>query len=229
VGSDELSRRRALGVLGAVFLGACGGATAHRASGAPPSTSGEEPSPATTSSTTAAAAGTTVAPVVAGSNANITHQILADDAKGYNGTWTAAWKMDTFGTTGTISANATIDPDARTFTAHISVTGDLLHDGVAIPSFTVDGSVDSYTYGNDGSFAIHKRTPAGDGTITSVGGMGSGQFHLKLTDIPSHPSVRSFDASGVANRAGVIPTTLRVTFADGTTASGSCQFGQGGA
>ena len=117
-----------------------------------------------------------------------------------------------------------IDPDARTLTAHISVAGDLLGDGVAIPAFTVDGSVDSYVYADDGTFAIHKATPVGDATISSVGGMGTGQFHLKVVNIPSHPTVTSFEASGTANRAGVIRVTLTVTFTDGAKASGSCQF-----
>ena len=220
---QDLSRRRALSAIGAIFLAACGGTTAHHGSvAAPPPTSGPTPP-----STVASTATTAAPPVVAGGNANITHQILADDAKGYNGTWTAAWKINTFATTGTFAGTATIDADARTFMARIVVTGDLLHDGGTIPAFTIDGSVDSYTYGNDGSFAIHKATAVGDATITSVGGMGSGQFHLKVTNIPSHPKVASFEASGVANRAGVIPTTLTITFTDGTKASGSCQFGQG--
>jgi hypothetical protein len=223
----EVSRRRALGFLGLVFVGACGGASQHGSSAV-------AAHPSTTEATTTAVPETTVAPattappVVAGSNKNITPEILAADAKGYNGNWTATWKFDTLGTTGTISGTAAIDPTARTFTARITVTGDLLHDGVAVPTFSVDGSVDSYTYGDDGSFSIHKATPVGDATMTSAGGMGSGQFHLKLVNIPAHPHVAVFEASGVANRAGVIPTTLAITFADGTKASGSCQFGQSG-
>jgi hypothetical protein len=214
----ELSRRRALGLLGTLVLAACGSAARH---GSAAATSIPVSAPPVTSEATTTAAATTVIP---GSNKNVTHQVLADGAKGYNGTWSGTWMSDKFGTTGDITATATIDAESRTLTTRIAVTGDLLHDGVQIPPFTVGGSVDSYTYADDGAFTIRKTTPVGDAMIASVGGMGSGQFHLKVVDTPAHPTVASFEATGVANRAGVIPTTMTISFKDGSTASGSCQF-----
>jgi hypothetical protein len=226
----DVTRRRIIGLLGAAVLAACSSAAkrASPPSGSPATTAASRASATTRTSsapaTTTGASTTAPTSVVPGSNKNITAQVLAQDAKGYNGTWSGTWMVPTFGTTGTISGVASIDPTARTLAVRIVVTGDLLHDGVPIAPFTVDGSVDSYTYADDGTFAIHKATPVGDATIMSVTGIGSGQFHLKVVNIPSHPSVASFEATGVANRAGVIPTTMKVTYTDGTTASGTCQF-----
>ncbi len=227
----DVTRRGVLALLAGALLAACSSAATHASSTnegtATTGTSAAPESTATTAVPAPTTAASNVAPsttVVAGSNKNITAQVLAEDAKGYNGTWSAAWSVPSFGTSGTISGVTTIDPNARTLTATITVTGDLLHDGVPIAPFTVDGSVDSYTYADDGTFSIRKATPVGDATLTSVTGIGSGQFHLKVVNIPSHPKVASFEATGVANRAGVIPTTIKVTYADGTSATATCQF-----
>ena len=224
----EVTRRWILALLSGALLAACSSSAKSGSSSVGGTTAATEAStaPVSTSATTGttAAPSTTSTAVVLGSNKNITAQLLTQNAKGYNGSWSAAWSVPSFGTSGTISGLVTIDPTARTLTAMITVTGDLLHDGVPVAPFTVDGSVDSYTYADDGTFAIHKSTPVGDATLTSVGGMGTGQFLLKVVNIPSHPKVASFEATGVANRAGVIPTTVKVTFADGTTESAALQL-----
>jgi hypothetical protein len=220
----EVSRRRLLTVLGAALLAACGGATRKSSQTEGTSPTSETITSPPTSEADTVSAPTTAVPVVPGSNSNITDEILTLDARGCDGSWSATWRNDRSATPATITGAVTIDPNARTLTAHISVAGDLLGDGVAIPAFSVGGSVDSYTYADDGTFAIDKATPVGDATMTSVGGMGTGQFHLKVVNIPSHPTVTSFEASGTANRAGVIPATLTVTFTDGTKATGTCQF-----
>jgi hypothetical protein len=228
----HLSRREALGLLGGCVLAACGGgggakqstATSSRTATTTSSTPSGPPPSSTTTTTNTTTTTTTTTPVVAGSNKNITHQVLVDDAKGYNGKWTAAWTVDTFGTHGTFSGVSRIDPDARTLSVDVSVEGDLFHDGVPVAPVTLSGSADSYTYADDGTFAIHKQTPIGDATIISGRGIGSGEFRLHLASPSGHPGVTSFDAQGVANRGGVIPITFTIGYTDGSKATGSCRF-----
>lgn len=247
----ELRRREALGGLLLLVLQACDGggkSTASSGSGGsrgsggatPATTSPASASSATSTAATAAASSTpttspptspppptstpTTAAVVPGSNKNLTREILADDARGYNGSWVATWRLDPFGTAGSFSGVSTIDPDARTLKARLTIGGDLLHDGVTIPPIEVDGSVDSYTYDDNGTFRIDKTLPVGQATISSGRGIGSGEFTLTITDLPDHPSVSRFEATGVANRGGEIPITFVITFADGSEAQGSARF-----
>ena len=158
-----------------------------------------------------------------GSNKNIDHDILTTDADGYNGMWSGDWVVGGV-TLGTVSANVTIDPDARTLTVVLTVTGDITQDGIAIPPLTVEGSVDSYVYTDDGMFSIHKQTALGSATISNGGQIGSGLFHLRLTAIIGHPDISSFDAQGVANLADEIPTTFTLSRANGTQVQGSIHF-----
>jgi hypothetical protein len=161
---------------------------------------------------------------VGSGNAAITREILESDAAGYNGAWAGAWSVPSFGTRGTITATATIDPAARVLTVDIAVQGDLFHDGQPTAPFTVSGSVDSFTYAEDGTFSIQQPTPAGNASMASGAGIGSGEFNLRVTEIPGHPAVHNFEAKGVANRANQIPTTFTVTYRDGSSADGIIDF-----
>lgn len=158
-----------------------------------------------------------------GSNKNIDHDILVSDADGYNGTWSGDWIVGG-ATLGTVTASVTIDPDARTLTVAVSVTGDIAQDGVAIAPFTVDGSVDSYIYSDDGMFSIGKQTALGNATISNGGQIGSGLFQLGLTGVIGHPTISRFDAEGRANLADEIPTTFTITRSNGTQVTGSIRF-----
>ncbi len=200
--------------------GEAGSSTTDRSATTSSRSPGSSP-PAAIAPTTAAP--TTSTTVVRGRNAALDHDILAEDARGFNGRWRGAWSV-VGGGSGVISGDVTIDPDARTLVAVVD-PGVAVLGGAPLPGFTVRGSVDSFVYdGQTGAFHIRQTTPVGVAALDSVGGMGSGTFKLTVTDIPSHLDVRSFVATGRANQGGVIPTDFTIVRADGTSHHGSVTF-----
>jgi hypothetical protein len=232
--SEELApivgRREALSLFGLVALAAACGSSGQRG-GTSASSSvttrapGSVAPPAPTSA--AALSTTTSTTVVRGHNAALDHEILALDARGFNGRWRGAWSLGGGGS-GEISGNVTIDPDARTLVAVID-PGIAVLGGAPLPGFTVRGSVDSFVYdGQTGEFHIRQTTPVGVAALDSVRGMGSGTFKLTVTNIPAHLDVRSVVATGRANQGGVIPTEFTILRTDGTAQHGSVTFSQPG-
>jgi hypothetical protein len=155
---------------------------------------------------------------VLGSNRALTRAILASDADSYNGAWHGTWSIEG-GPSADVGGTITIDPDARTLQATAEYGGRILG-GAAIPTFTIKGNVDSFTYNADtGAFRIDQRTPVGTATLTN--GTGPGAFVLSVVDIPNHPDVAQFRATGVANRPDAIPVQFEVHATDGTVRTGS--------
>jgi hypothetical protein len=221
VSSDRrLERREFIGLVGFLALAACSSSSGAKKSAPLPGTtsppnSGTTPPTTVTPSSGNAAPSTTVVP---GSNAALDHAILVSDAGTYNGRWHGTWTIDA-GPRGEVAGTITIDPDARTLAAVVESGGAILG-GDAIPTFTITGSVDSFVYNADtGAFRISQTTPVGDATLTD--GDGFGAFVLSVVDIPGHPDVAEFRATGVANRPDAIPVRFEVHATDGTVRTGS--------
>jgi hypothetical protein len=174
--------------------------------------------PLSTTAPSAPAADGTEPSVIPGINANITDEILTDDAESYGGSWTAEWTFDDNSGAGSIAANVVIDVPTRTITASGSVTGPMLAD--PIPPIDATVSVDSYIYDDDGNFRIDYPTVLGPTEVTSDGGFGKFKLHV---DLVGRADAVAFDAAGVANRPSLIPISFTVTAADGTQRTGTIQ------
>lgn len=219
-----LERREFLGLLGFLALAACSSSakksapgpsaiTSTTARGAPLTTTGP---PSTIESPTTT--------VVAGSNAALDRATLASDAGTYNGGWHGTWTIDG-GESADVAGTITIDPDARTLTATVQAGARMLG-GDPLPKITISGSVDSFVYNADtGAFRIRQTTPVGVATLTN--GDGPGAFVLSVVDIPGHPDIVEFRATGVANRPDAIPVRFEVYTTGGTVRTGSVTFRPG--
>jgi hypothetical protein len=222
----HFERREFIGLVGFLALAACGSSAKKSASGSGATTTSQtRPAPPSTAvasaTTTLPAAPTTVVP---GSNKGLDHATLVSDAGSYNGAWHGNWALDR-GAQGEVSGTITIDPDARTLVAVVDDGGNILG-GAAIPKFTITGSVDSFVYNVDtGAFRIRQKTPVGQATLTN--GTGPGAFALSVSDIPGHPDVKEFRATGVANRPDAIPVQFEIHATDGTVRTGSVTFHPG--
>jgi hypothetical protein len=221
-----LERREFLGLLGFLALAACSSSTKKAAPGASTSTTarGVPPTigPTTTRPTTTGPPSTRIeAPsttVVAGSNAALDRATLASDAGTYNGAWHGTWAIDG-GPSADVAGTITIDPDARTLTATVAAGARILG-GDPLPKITISGSVDSFVYSADtGAFRIRQTTPVGVATLTN--GDGPGAFVLSVVDIPGHPDIAEFRATGVANRPDAIPVRFEVHTTGGIVRTGS--------
>ena len=214
MGPDEPIARRAL----LQGIAAVGIAAKAKATKRPP----KAPSSKATIPTTSVA--TTTVPVVVGSNKALTHEILADDASSYNGTWSGTWKV-VGGRAGTLAGAVRIDADARTISADLRIDGPIVG-GATLQPATITVAIDSSVYAEqDGKFTVSAASTLCRATITDNGGFG--KFRLIIDAINGHPDVTRFEATGVANKPSSVPIEYTTTFSSGRIERGSIEIHPG--
>ena len=126
------------------------------------------------------------------------------------GNWSGSWTNNTFQTTGPVSAAISVDTTAHTFSATITIGGNVFG-GSAPPPFTASGS---YSTSTGVSYSGHNGT-FGDVTftITPNGAVSGG-----ATNIPS-ANVSALSFSGTAT-ATTISINYTITLKAGGTATG---------
>jgi hypothetical protein len=154
--------------------------------------------------------------VVAGINSYVDSNVLTADSEAYGGSWVGAWALDDGSASGSMTGNIVFDVTARVITAGLTVDGALL--ATPIPPLNVVLPVDSWIYGDDGTFEIGFPTEAGQWKLTSDGGFGKFRLHVDAGNGVA------FDATGVANQPSKIPVSFTVTGAGARPATGTIDF-----
>ena len=233
--ADPLTRRAVFGLFGlTAIVAAC---SDDAASGPPngatsavtlPTTAATATAlPAVTSTTDALTVPLETQPVqqnpdpsfVPGINVNVNSEVLQADSEAYGGSWSGAWAFDDGSAAGTMSADVVFDVTRRTITGHLVVEGPLL--AVPVPAMDVNVSVDSWIYGDDGTFQVAFYTAAGQWSMTSDGGFGKFRLHI---DAVEGSEVVAFDATGVANRPSLIPVAFTISGSTRSTTPGTINW-----
>jgi hypothetical protein len=128
-------------------------------------------------------------------------------AAGFAGTYSGVWVNTTFGSSGTVTAYASVDQTAGTATVKLTITGNVFG-ASAPPPIIVSGKV---TAGSTLSFTGTLPT-FGNCTITIAG---DGKLTAHCDSIPS-ARVATLDVTGTWTTTGTSTLAYTVTFKDGT-------------
>ena len=140
---------------------------------------------------------------------------LAADARDSQGQYSGTWKNDTFGTNGTVDADVSIDPQARTITIKFQFKGDALGvqgDGLAETAvIEVDRPVTK----------VHSNT-LGDVSISRPLGTACPQHPTSIVaDHPSNSALSGLNASFQPGNTDAFDATFTITYPNGKTSTGT--------
>jgi hypothetical protein len=217
---DGIDRRDlVLGFLALTIVAGCGGGSSPTA--AKTTTTLPATSSPSSSSTATTAPSTSRATVPA--DQRIPDDVLASDAQGYNGTWSATF-THADGTSGPLSVNVAIDAAARTASVTINIGAGFFGPGAAAASETKTYNIDDI--GWDQQHFEGSSTLFGTGMLDRPS-IGSGQVEIKGTQLPGRPDVASIDIQ--ASRLNFVephPFAYTITRTDGSTITGTATFAQ---
>jgi hypothetical protein len=217
---EIVGRRRVIvGLAAMAFAAGCGGSSPSGAKTTTTTTgasSGSSSSPPSTSSSSSSAPESTVPP-----DQRVPDDVLASDAEGYNGTWSATFQHAD-GTTGPLSVLVAIDPPARAASVTLNIGAGFFGPGSAATSEKKDYNVDEI--GWDQQSFPGTSSLFGTGTLTRPQ-IGSGAIEIKGTNLPGRPEIASIDITTTRlNFVEPHPFSYTITKKDGSAITGTATF-----
>jgi hypothetical protein len=212
-------RQVVLGLIAFAVASGCGGSSK---SSAPTTTGGQSGSASSSAASTTSAPASSSAPEsTVPADQRIPDDVVASDADGYNGTWSATFQHAD-GTTGPLSVVVAIDPPVRHATLTINIGAGFFGAGSAAMSEVKDYNIDELAW--DQQLYSGTSTLFGTGTIQRPD-IGSGKIEIKGTQLPGRPDVASIDITTTRlNFVEPHPFSYTIVKKDGASITGTATF-----